>query len=360
LPIAPSRIPAPATGWHRRLPWWLGAATLGAFLLLLGLLAAAGLRLARDAETADRWVDHTLEILAETGHLLGAMQDAETGVGGYLLTLDPGHLGRHESGRAAVRDHLARARRLVLDNAAQQERLAALEAAAAARLAVLDRVVDLARHGEPAAALATVRGGEGRRHMQEVRRLAQEMRAEADHLLRQRRQEAAAAGRRMAGDLLLATTAALLAALGGVAGLLALGRRRRRAEQAAAQAESEARLRHALGELGAVYGTVPVGLCLVDRGFRFRSINAALAAMNGLPAEAHLSRTVAEVLPDLWPLLEPLYRAVLERAARPSSTGPSRAPPRPRGRSGTGSPPTSRCATSGPGRSGASARRCAT
>ena len=72
------------------------------------------------------------------------------------------------------------------------------------------------------------------------------------------------------------------------------------------QLESERNL------LDALFAASPVGLGLVDAGFRFRRINQAVAETNGLPQEAHIGRTIAEVLPDLWPTLEPLYRRVLE------------------------------------------------
>ena len=37
-----------------------------------------------------------------------------------------------------------------------------------------------------------------------------------------------------------------------------------------------------------------------------------LAAMNGGKVEDQIGRTVAEVFPDLWPTLEPMYRALLD------------------------------------------------
>jgi PAS domain S-box-containing protein len=58
--------------------------------------------------------------------------------------------------------------------------------------------------------------------------------------------------------------------------------------------------------------TAPVGLGFVDRDFRIRRMNATLAAANGLPIEQQLGRTVAEVLPDRWPELAPVYARVLQ------------------------------------------------
>ena len=49
-----------------------------------------------------------------------------------------------------------------------------------------------------------------------------------------------------------------------------------------------------------------------DADLRFQRINERLAEMNGLPADQHLGRTSGEVLPNLAPFIEPVYRQVLE------------------------------------------------
>jgi two-component system NtrC family sensor kinase len=55
-----------------------------------------------------------------------------------------------------------------------------------------------------------------------------------------------------------------------------------------------------------------IGLSLVDHDFRFLRINATLAAFNGLPVAEHVGQRIADVLPTLWPQIEPYYRRVLE------------------------------------------------
>lgn len=54
----------------------------------------------------------------------------------------------------------------------------------------------------------------------------------------------------------------------------------------------------------------PIGIALLDAEFRFRQINARLAAFNGLSVEAHLGRSIREVLPELAPILEPIYARI--------------------------------------------------
>ncbi|HEY9663077.1 MAG TPA: ATP-binding protein, partial [Allocoleopsis sp.] len=87
-------------------------------------------------------------------------------------------------------------------------------------------------------------------------------------------------------------------------------RKRRQAE--AALVESQTQLQQQLAEIEAIYKTAPIGLNFLDTSLRFVRINQQLAEMNGLPIEAHLGRTVREVLPDLADTAEQLLRPLLE------------------------------------------------
>jgi PAS domain-containing protein len=48
--------------------------------------------------------------------------------------------------------------------------------------------------------------------------------------------------------------------------------------------------------LAAYFSSATVGLAICDTKLRFQAINHTLAAMNGLPAEAHLGKTVRAIL----------------------------------------------------------------
>ncbi|MCY1081202.1 PAS domain-containing protein [Archangium sp. miwbw1] len=67
-----------------------------------------------------------------------------------------------------------------------------------------------------------------------------------------------------------------------------------------------------LALLDTLLATAPAGLALLDTELRYVRINEALATANGHPVEAHLGRTVAEMIPDAAPMIEPLLRRVLE------------------------------------------------
>jgi PAS domain S-box-containing protein len=60
-----------------------------------------------------------------------------------------------------------------------------------------------------------------------------------------------------------------------------------------------------LAQIQAIYDGAPVGLCFLDRRMRYVSLNRRLAEMNGAPVKAHLGKTVAEVIPHVFPIIEP-------------------------------------------------------
>lgn len=66
--------------------------------------------------------------------------------------------------------------------------------------------------------------------------------------------------------------------------------------------------------LDVLFDDAPVGLGVWDRDLRFVRVNALLADMNGLPPEAHLGRTVQDLLPELRDIegLNAVFRKVLE------------------------------------------------
>jgi diguanylate cyclase (GGDEF)-like protein/PAS domain S-box-containing protein len=75
---------------------------------------------------------------------------------------------------------------------------------------------------------------------------------------------------------------------------------------------SEARYRRQLTELEIIYRTVPIGLAVLDRDLRYQRVNDRLAELNGIPAEAHIGRTVQEVVPHIAPHAVPQLRRIVE------------------------------------------------
>ena len=79
---------------------------------------------------------------------------------------------------------------------------------------------------------------------------------------------------------------------------------RTRVEQALRASEERYRLQ--ASELEAIYQSTPLGLAVLDDALRFRRINERLARLSGLPVEAHLGKSVREVVPWLADTAEAL------------------------------------------------------
>jgi len=77
-------------------------------------------------------------------------------------------------------------------------------------------------------------------------------------------------------------------------------------------------LQQDLTDLEKVYADAPLGLATLDRELRYIRINKLLAQINGVSAEAHIGKTIREVVPDLAEQAEKLFLRVL-RSGKPVS-----------------------------------------
>ena len=80
----------------------------------------------------------------------------------------------------------------------------------------------------------------------------------------------------------------------------------------AARRVVERQLQETVALLDTLLDTAPVGFALFDRDLRYRRVNNTLIAINGLPAEAMIGKTVPEVLPSLAAIESQSLRPVLE------------------------------------------------
>jgi formate hydrogenlyase transcriptional activator len=63
--------------------------------------------------------------------------------------------------------------------------------------------------------------------------------------------------------------------------------------------------------LTAYFKASKVGFCILDADFRFLAVNDALAKINGVPAAAHLGKSVRDILGDFAEVVEPYLRKVV-------------------------------------------------
>ena len=66
-----------------------------------------------------------------------------------------------------------------------------------------------------------------------------------------------------------------------------------------------------LAQLQAVYDGAQVGLGFLDRNLKYININRRLAEMHNVSIEDHYGKTIAEIIPELYPLIEPHVKEAL-------------------------------------------------
>ncbi|MGP0090655.1 MAG: EAL domain-containing protein [Xanthobacteraceae bacterium] len=89
--------------------------------------------------------------------------------------------------------------------------------------------------------------------------------------------------------------------------MLASSRQARRLQTAIAETKV------VLNEIEQIYQYAPVGLCLMDKDYRFIRVNEHLAEINGMPAQSLVGRTLREVVPGLADRIVEQHRPICER-----------------------------------------------
>jgi methyl-accepting chemotaxis protein len=176
--------------------WTFGrkiAAGFALSLVLMMVIGAVAYSSISKLMSTSEWVTHTHEVLEHIAGVLGSLKDAETGQRGYVITGDEAFLEPYHTGSGEVLNIVKDLRKLTADNPNQQKRLDSAEALIAAKLAELKQTIDLRRSGNVEEVGKIVRGGEGKRFMDQLRVILQEMDTEERGLLKQRAEEGDAA-----------------------------------------------------------------------------------------------------------------------------------------------------------------------
>lgn len=175
------------------------------FVLLL-TAAALTLRISRQADEADQWVVHTLEIKQQMAELETALASAESGQRGFLITRDESFLRPFEAALVAAPQLLEKLRAATKDNASQLRKLDEVVLLIDARLETIAQTLELTRQGRNEDAVRIVRT-RGSHLMNDIRARLHDLDAIETRLLAERRGEAA----ELRNEFTAAVTAMLIA-----------------------------------------------------------------------------------------------------------------------------------------------------
>jgi len=187
----------------------LGAGFGTALLILVIVSVTAYLNVAALIE-ASKWNAHTHEVIAEIEYLISALKDAETGERGYIITGEDRYLEPYQSAIGMIDAKTKQARELTSDNPNQQRRLDTIEPLIAAELNVLKEIIDLRRNKGFEAASKVVLEDRGKKAMDKIRKVVDEMQDEENALMKQRSKDTSAAAKATKSVIVIGT---LLAAV---------------------------------------------------------------------------------------------------------------------------------------------------
>lgn len=169
--------PGPRRWWTRlrrlgvppkRVVVWsmLSSGPIAAVVLAGALLSYHGHELL--VESRQR-VDHSYQVLTGLNRLFVALEDAETGQRGFIITGREDYLEPYLAALRQTDGHLANLRRLIAADPGQAARLAQLEALTEAKLGELGEVIRLRRNEGLESASRAILQGRGKQLMDEVR-----------------------------------------------------------------------------------------------------------------------------------------------------------------------------------------------
>jgi PAS domain S-box-containing protein len=286
--------------WFPDLP--IFAILAGAILAASAIALALTIGQARDQRRiAAGWERHTYDVIVNSHELLIALEDAESGKRGFLLTGMPETLQPFESGMAAAPGKLADLKQLTMDNAATKADLQQLSALVSRRLENLRAAVTLAKAGNRNAAIELVRAGQSVPLMNQTRQILSAINARETRLLRQRIARNDGLLRQV--DWMIAGLLVLMAAMiaFGLFAIIAATRAKGKAALAEAESQSAFRLRdadaaavRAAAVVSALGEAVPDLIYAKDREGRITYANPSTLAVTGKTLAELLGKLTAE------------------------------------------------------------------
>lgn len=163
--------------------------TLLLSVLFICIIANAfiSFKMERHAEEKLAWVIHTHDVIILTEHYLSAMQDAETGQRGYLLTKNLSYLAPYHTGLLESKESFDKLKFLTRDNAIQQNRLVKIRQLMKLKLNELKQTIELQQTNQSIKALGIVKENIGKEYMDEIRRIIRAFISDEKILLEKRK-----------------------------------------------------------------------------------------------------------------------------------------------------------------------------
>jgi methyl-accepting chemotaxis protein len=148
--------------------------------------------------------------LEHVAEVLSLLTDAETGQRGYIITGDEAYLEPYNTAIGDLPKVVKELRQLTADNLNQQKRIDEAEPIIAERLTVLKEIIDTRRRGGLDQAARALLAGEGKKLMDNLRRILDQMDNEERGLLKLRAEEGETAASGAKSTIIFGTILCLL------------------------------------------------------------------------------------------------------------------------------------------------------
>ena len=262
---------------------WQGLAlVLVPAVVLVGLQIYQILRTVPELRRSQDLVAHTIEVITTAQSLQLALQDAERGQRGFLITGDAAYLDPYRSGLERVPAILSKLKQLTADNPEQQRRWPNLESQIDIKLAEAKRTVDARQNDGFDAARKIVETNVGADSMRAIAQLIDAAITAEKNLLKDRQALGDTAEHATAiVSLIGGAVASTLMVLGGI---LVTGSFRRISSSEAALSESEQRFRLM------VSGIEDYAIFMIDPEGRVINWNRGAERMKGYRSEEIVGR----------------------------------------------------------------------
>ncbi len=282
-------------------------ATALATLFVIGLLAYQDWKQFSAVFAA---TNEARRILALNEALLSRMRDAETGQRGFLLTGRAEYLEPFNAAVGQIPSEIDELKKLAAGEPAQRGRIDRLESLMGEKIAELRQTIELRRTLGLSAALAVVQTDEGKRTMDQIRRISQQMGGEENARWATLSADLQAEARR--ARIVTVLGALLLAGL-VAGGALMLRISARQMEQAIVHVE-EARMaaQKSSDLLRITLYSIGDGVITTDRQGAVQMINSTAARLTGCPEGEARGRNIEEI----FPIVNESTRATVENPVR--------------------------------------------
>ena len=132
-------------------------------------------------------VDHTYEVIGIIENIFSDVVDIQSSQRGYVITGLEDYMAPYYAALPRIQKNLHQLGRLIVDNPQQVNRYTELQTHVAQRLEIAAHIVSVYHDSGQAIAIAEIKKGAGKREMEQIRAIVDDMIAEEHHLLNERR-----------------------------------------------------------------------------------------------------------------------------------------------------------------------------